>query len=77
MPSAFRFTPLFIALTATIPVAAQADEDKLMASLKGRPSTCTFVMPTSTATTTTLACVTPASGARARLRASSRATPQA
>ena len=27
MPSAFRFTPLFIALTATIPFAAQADEE--------------------------------------------------
>ena len=35
MPSAFRFTPLFIALTATIPVAAQADEDKADGFIEG------------------------------------------
>ena len=35
MPSAFRFTPLFIALTATIPFAAQADEDKADGFIEG------------------------------------------
>ncbi|MGB9091855.1 MAG: OprD family porin [Pseudomonas farsensis] len=35
MPYAFRFTPLFIALTATIPFAAQADEDKADGFIEG------------------------------------------
>ena len=35
MPSAFRFTPLFIALTATIPFAAQANEDKADGFIEG------------------------------------------
>jgi hypothetical protein len=32
---AFRFTPLFLALTATMPLAAQADEDKADGFIEG------------------------------------------
>ncbi|MFK3770988.1 OprD family porin [Pseudomonas sp. NPDC089406] len=35
MPYAFRFTPLFVALAATMPVAAQADEDKADGFIEG------------------------------------------
>ncbi|WP_153786497.1 OprD family porin [Pseudomonas sp. EMN2] len=35
MSFAFRFTPLFLALTATIPLAAQADEDKADGFIEG------------------------------------------
>ena len=35
MSSAFRFTPLFIALTATMPFAVQADEDKADGFIEG------------------------------------------
>lgn len=35
MPSAFRFTPLFVALTATMPFAVQADEDKADGFIEG------------------------------------------
>ncbi|MBK4990707.1 OprD family porin [Pseudomonas sp. S36] len=35
MPSAFRFTPLFIALTATIPCAAQADDSPAQGFVEG------------------------------------------
>ncbi len=35
MPTAFRFTPLFIALAATMPLAAQADEDQAEGFIEG------------------------------------------
>ncbi|MCO7517042.1 OprD family porin [Pseudomonas guariconensis] len=35
MSSAFRFTPLFVALAATMPLAAQADEDKAEGFIEG------------------------------------------
>ncbi|MBA1201909.1 OprD family porin [Pseudomonas capeferrum] len=35
MPSAFRFTPLFFALTATIPLTVQADEDQAEGFIEG------------------------------------------